>query len=543
MRIASTLLATMVAVLAYSGLASAVPPSYNIVDMGTIRPTDAAVQGNRISPGGVATGRAIGAVTRAFRWTQSTPMDSLPNLAAPARNFGVGNGANDVGEIVGVGATTLSGSSPLPLIWQGNVAAQLPLPAGQTLGRANDINDSHVAVGSVNSGSNEVGAMYAGGVGTVITTLTPAGCFLRTAFGINNAGRIVGFGIDPTNAARNVGFVYDLATNTAFEVGALPGMNGAIAFDVSEDGRVVGSSSLNQGSGQPFIWDSVNGIQAIPLPPGTSSAIARGVNSNGWVVGIGSSAFAIPFLFDGVSTYRLQDLIPAGSGWDLSTNTSSSALGISEAGVIVGTGIHNGATHAYAMIPEQATAVLLQTFDAIGRSDGIVLHWSFSPSSDWTSVRIESAPSNVGPWQTVDAAVEAHGTAMSVLDTNVAPNETKFYRLQVTDRSGIASAIGLVSATRGAVSGAALSGPSPNPSNRGASVSFRLGAAQEVSLSVLDVRGRLVRTVFRGYAPAGDHVQSWDGNTDRGVGAAPGVYYLRLHTNQGDYSQRLVLVR
>ena len=76
-----------------------------------------------------------------------------------------------------------------------------------------------------------------------------------------------------------------------------------------------------------------------------------GVNSSGCVVGIASSAFAIPFLYDGTNTYRLADLLPPGSGWDLSTNTSSSALGISENGTIVGTGVRNGETHAYAMIP------------------------------------------------------------------------------------------------------------------------------------------------------------------------------------------------
>ena len=47
----------------------------------------------------------------------------------------------------------------------------------------------------------------------------------------------------------------------------------------------------------------------------------------------------------------MADLLPPGSGWDLSTNTSSSALSISEGGVIVGTGVHNGNTRAYAMIP------------------------------------------------------------------------------------------------------------------------------------------------------------------------------------------------
>src|SRR3954453_18988657 len=55
--------------------------------------------------------------------------------------------------------------------------------------------------------------------------------------------------------------------------------------------------------------------------------------------------------YDGKNTYRLADLIPANSGWDLSMNTSSSADGISEEGVIVGTGVHKGETHAYAMVP------------------------------------------------------------------------------------------------------------------------------------------------------------------------------------------------
>ena len=154
-----------------------------------------------------------------------------------------------------------------------------------------------------------------------------------------------------TNAARNVGIVYDIGQNMAFEVGALPGMNGALAFGVSNTGYVVGSSMLNQGSGLPFIWSDQGGIVAVPLAAGTSEGSARAVNSAGWVVGNDSSAFSIPFLYDGTNTYRLADLIPPDSGWDLSMNTSSSADGISEDGVIVGTGVHNGDTHAYAMVP------------------------------------------------------------------------------------------------------------------------------------------------------------------------------------------------
>jgi hypothetical protein len=112
---------------------------------------------------------------------------------------------------------------------------------------------------------------------------------------------------------------------------------------------------LNQGSGLPFIWSDQGGMVAIPLATGTSEGIARGVNSAGWVVGIDASAFAIPFLYDGTNTYRLADLLPPNSGWDLSMNTSSSADGISDDNVIVGTGVHNGETHAYAMVPVAPT--------------------------------------------------------------------------------------------------------------------------------------------------------------------------------------------
>ena len=193
--------------------------------------------------------------------------------------------------------------------------------------------------------------IYSGGNATVITQTTPTGSFFLTAFGINDSGRIVGQGIDPNNAARNVGIVYDIGQTMAFEVGALPGLNGALAFGVSNTGYVVGSSMLNQGSGLPFIWSDQGGMVAIPLATGTSEGSARAVNSAGWVVGNDSSAFSIPFLYDGTNTYRLADLIPPNSGWDLSMNTSSSADGISDDGVIVGTGVHNGETHAYAMVP------------------------------------------------------------------------------------------------------------------------------------------------------------------------------------------------
>ena len=330
--------------------AAATTPQYQIYDIGVIDPGDDASQGFGVSHGGIAVGRSIRTGgSQAFTWTLNGGIIGLPNLAG--RSHAVSNSANDNGIVVGTAATTLFGTSRLPVIWQNGAVSQLPLPPGETLGDANSVNASNVAVGSVNAGSLQRGAIYSGGSGTIITQTTANGSFFVTAFGINDSGRVVGQGIDPMNAARNVGIVYDIGQNMAFEVGALPGLNGALAFGVSNTGYVVGSSMLNQGSGLPFIWSDQGGMVAIPLASGTSQGSARAVNSAGWVVGNDSSAFSIPFLYDGTNTYRLADLIPPNSGWDLSMNTSSSALGISENGIIVGTGVHNGETHAYAMVP------------------------------------------------------------------------------------------------------------------------------------------------------------------------------------------------
>ncbi len=343
-----------------AAIAGAVP-GYTIVDLGTVAGL-ASSQAFNISPDGDAiVGRSLGSSGVASIYTFGSGPQALPNL--PGRNFAVANAVNNAGLAVGTSSTTAFGSNPLPVVWAGGAASALPLPAGQTAGRANDVNAAGVAVGSVNGGSLERPVIYSGGSASLITATTANGSSMRTAFGINDAGWVVGNGVDPANAALNVGLLYDIASGTLVNLGALPGANGALAFDVGNGGHVVGSSMLNQGASRPFIWTAGGGMVEIPLPAGTTQGSARGVNASGWAVGTASSAFAIPFVYDGSSTWRVADLLPAGSGWDLSTNTSSSALGISDDGIIVGTGVFNGQVRAYALVPspvpEPATWALM----------------------------------------------------------------------------------------------------------------------------------------------------------------------------------------
>src|SRR5205823_9866503 len=180
---------------------------YQIYDIGVIGPGDTASQGFGVSRAGIAVGQSLRTDgSQAFTWTLNGGIIGLPNLAG--RNYAVSNSANDKGIVVGTGATTFFGSDRLPVSWQNGVVSQLPLPAGETLGDANSVNASSVAVGSVDAGSLQRGVIYSGGNATIITQTTANGSYFLTAFGINDSGRVVGQGIDPNNAARNVGIVF-----------------------------------------------------------------------------------------------------------------------------------------------------------------------------------------------------------------------------------------------------------------------------------------------------------------------------------------------
>ncbi len=66
----------------------------------------------------------------------------------------------------------------------------------------------------------------------------------------------------------------------------------------------------------------------------------------------------------------------------------------------------------------------------------------------------------------------------------------------------------------------------PNPFNSTVTIKYALPQASRVSLSIFDIRGRLVETLRDNFTPSGSHTQSWS-PTD----LASGVYFVRLNAN------------
>ncbi len=84
----------------------------------------------------------------------------------------------------------------------------------------------------------------------------------------------------------------------------------------------------------------------------------------------------------------------------------------------------------------------------------------------------------------------------------------------------------------------------PNPFNPRTTVAYTLPSATSVTIEILDVRGRHVKTLVPGtIEAAGRHEIPWDGTDDHGLQVPSGVYFCRLATPGFSQTRRMVLVK
>jgi hypothetical protein len=91
--------------------------------------------------------------------------------------------------------------------------------------------------------------------------------------------------------------------------------------------------------------------------------------------------------------------------------------------------------------------------------------------------------------------------------------------------------------------GVQLRRPWPNPSSGQVGLVFSLAHPTTVDLRVFGVDGRDVATLAHGVWGAGSHTVAWSGRDSRGITTASGVYYVRLATEEGVVTRRVVRFR
>lgn len=197
-----------------------------------------------------------------------------------------------------------------------------------SLNRFFSILTSCAVFGLISSKPSIAAVMYS------VTNIGTLGGEFSTAYDINDNGQVVGYAATSTSGGR--AFLWD--STSGIRNLDPNGIYDSSAYSINNNGFVVGST-LKGGynGGTAFLWDSVNGLQNLGTLPGDSFSNANAINDFGQVVGrsLDSSNRMQAFLWDSVNGIQSLGTLDGYEG--------STALDINNDGEVVG----------YAFIPSR----------------------------------------------------------------------------------------------------------------------------------------------------------------------------------------------
>ena len=83
----------------------------------------------------------------------------------------------------------------------------------------------------------------------------------------------------------------------------------------------------------------------------------------------------------------------------------------------------------------------------------------------------------------------------------------------------------------------------PNPLNPMTAITFTIPRRSRVVLKIFNVNGELVRTLADGSVAPDEHTIRWDGANKKGARVVTGIYFLRLDTELGTLTRKMVVAR
>ncbi len=290
--------------------------TYAVRDVG---PTEGAATARDVNVSGSVVGIATGpeSAEEAFVWVGGSAK-RLGGRAAHA--------VNDLGDVAG-------DSGGVAYVWEEGV----PLPL--TYGSARDINNVGDVVGEAVLGPAALTAfLWRAGQ---FLDLGSLGGDLSSASKVNDAGRVAGWAETDTGDIH--AFLW--AEGVMEDLGTLGGC-ASMAYGLNDLDQVVGYARTEGGLDRAFLWDRQAGMTDLGTLGGYSVAYAA--DNDGRVVGESATAGrgVHAFLWRDGRMLDLNDLLPADSGWELVR-----ALGINDAGEIVGEGLFQGTKRAFLLAP------------------------------------------------------------------------------------------------------------------------------------------------------------------------------------------------
>ena len=83
----------------------------------------------------------------------------------------------------------------------------------------------------------------------------------------------------------------------------------------------------------------------------------------------------------------------------------------------------------------------------------------------------------------------------------------------------------------------------PNPFNSTTHISFSLHKDSYVTLSIYNVKGKVVKTILNEQKLAGDYNIIWDGKDNFGTSVSSGIYFYSIRVGKYSSSKKMLLVK
>ncbi len=83
----------------------------------------------------------------------------------------------------------------------------------------------------------------------------------------------------------------------------------------------------------------------------------------------------------------------------------------------------------------------------------------------------------------------------------------------------------------------------PNPFNATTVIPITLARNVDITVSVYNLRGQLVKTLHNGEMDAGEHTLRWNGTNNHGISCQSGIYFIRVQSDYERNVQKAILLK
>jgi hypothetical protein len=195
----------------------------------------------------------------------------------------------------------------------------------------------------------------------------------------------------------------------------------------------------------------------------------------------------------------------------------------------------------------------LASFSASQEGGSIILSWITESEVDNLGFILERSEDGI-TWTTLatyrtNEALKSQGntssrTEYAFADLTARPDKEYWYRLSDVSTLGEATVYAPLTVKTDALPNTTeMEKAYPNPFNPQTFIAYKLAEDTDVAISVFDMLGRQISTLYNGYQKAGSYHVYWNGTTESGMKAPSGGYVIRMRTENTTQVQKVMLMK